>query len=491
MKNTLSDISSLSLAAVRDALISGTCQAEAVVQACAETIATTQPAVNSLISTVTDQALEQAQAMDKQGPQKDQPLWGIPLVLKDILSTKGLRTTCGSKILDKYIPFFDATAVARLKQAGAIIIGKANMDEFAMGSDSSHSAYGRTKNPRDTSRVAGGSSGGSAASVAARQCFGALGTDTGGSIRQPASFCGIVGMKPTYGRVSRFGCIAYGSSLDQIGPMARTVKDTALLLQVIAGFDEKDSTSARIPVPDYLRAMDARTDMQGLRLGVPEQYFGLEGLDPEVDAVCQHSLRCAEKLGATLVPVSLPHSQYSIAAYYIIAMAEASSNLARFDGMRYGLRVAPDKDADLIKTYFQSRSAGFGEEVQRRIMLGTYVLSAGYYDAYYKKAAQVRRLIRDDFLHAFEQCDLLCAPASPVVAWPTGEMTHDPLQMYLMDIFTVSANLAGIPGLCLPAGTGKTSSMPVGLQLLGPAFSEELLLSTAGMLEKKLSLNTS
>jgi aspartyl-tRNA(Asn)/glutamyl-tRNA(Gln) amidotransferase subunit A len=422
--------------------------------------------------------------LDAAGPDASKPLWGVPLVIKDVLATKDVPTTCASKILEGFKPVYDATSVAKLKEAGAILLGKANMDEFAMGSTTENSAYFATKNPWDLSRVPGGSSGGSGACVAAGQCYGALGTDTGGSIRLPASFCGIVGIKPTYGRVSRFGMIAYGSSLDQIGPMTRTVEDTARLLQIIAGHDERDSTSVNTPVPDYVAALSQRGDLKGLTIGLPEEYWS-KGLSPEVEETCTAAIRAAEGLGAKTVPVRLKLSEYAIATYYIIAVAEASSNLARFDGVRYGHR---DKTAEsLIEMYVKSRTQGFGEEVQRRIILGTYVLSSGYYDAYYRKAAQVRRLIRQDFETALSQCDLIAGPVCPTTAFRVGEMSADPLQMYLMDIFTISTNLAGLPGMSLPVGLGRKTGMPVGLQLTGRAFDEATMLQVAGLLEKNVS----
>lgn len=479
----MSEIYQKSLLEVRDALAAGDIKAEEAVQSCLGRIEQTEGTLNALITTMDEQALEQAREMDKQGPNSDLPLWGVPVAVKDVLCTSGTRTTCGSKILENFEPFYDAVAVQKLKQAGAIIIGKANMDEFAMGSSTEKSAFGATANPWDTARVPGGSSGGSAASVTSAQCFGTLGTDTGGSIRQPASFCGCVGLKPTYGRVSRFGCVAYGSSLDQIGPMGRNVGDTAAMMQAIAGFDPKDSTSVDEPVADYLGALAQRKDLKGMRIGMPEEYWG-DGLTAEVDKACRAAVDKARELGAEIVPVTLPHTKFAIATYYIVAMAEASSNLARFDGVRYGVR---DKEAkELVEMYIASRSKGFGEEVQRRIMLGTYVLSAGYYDAYYRKAAQVRRLIRDDFRKAFEQCDVIAGPASPATAWKLDEKNADPLQMYLMDIFTISLNLAGLPGLSLPVGLGQESGMPVGLQLLGPAFDEAGLLTAANVMEQAL-----
>lgn len=471
------------LTQVRGTLARGEVRAEDAVRAVLERIDAVEPKVHAFITVTGETALEQARAMDAQGPDPAKPLWGVPLAVKDVIAVKGTPTTCGSKILENFSPCYDAVVVRKLREAGAIIIGKTNMDEFAMGSSTEKSAYGPTANPWDLTKVPGGSSGGSAAAVAAHQCYGALGTDTGGSIRQPASFCGCVGLKPTYGRVSRWGCVAYGSSLDQIGPMARSVEDTALLLQAIAGFDPQDSTSVDTPVPDYAAALGAKQDLAGLRIGMPEEFWG-QGLDPEVEAAGRAAVDMAEALGATAVPVTLPHTQYAVATYYIIAMAEASSNLARFDGVRYGLR---DREAqELVDMYVSSRSKGFGEEVQRRIMIGTYVLSAGYYDAYYRKAAQVRRLIRQDYQEAFKACDVICGPASPVTAWGIGAMSADPLQMYLMDIFTLSLNLAGLPGMSLPVALGQTSGMPVGLQLLGPAFGEADLLATAHVLEGAL-----
>ena len=468
---------------IRDALAGGETTAEAAVAACLERIEATEPTLKALLAVRGEEALAEARAMDAAGYDPAKPLWGVPLTVKDVLCTKGTPTTCGSKILEGFTPFYDATAVARLREAGAILIAKANMDEFAMGSSTENSAYQTTANPWDVTKVPGGSSGGSAASVAARQCFGTLGTDTGGSIRQPASFCGCVGLKPTYGRVSRFGCVAYGSSLDQIGPLARTVGDVAALLGAIAGHDPRDTTSVEAPVPDYLAAVKNAGDLKGLRIGLPKQYW-TEGLAPEVEASCRAAVDKAAELGAEIVEVDLPHTEFAVAAYYIIAMAEASSNLARFDGVRYGHR---DKDAkELIELYTASRTQGFGEEVQRRIMLGTYVLSAGYYDAYYRKAAQVRRLIRDDFRKALETCDVIAGPACPLTAWGIAEKTGDPLQMYLLDIFTISLNLAGLPGMSLPVGLGTDSGLPVGLQLLGPAFGEETILAVAASLEKAL-----
>ena len=468
-----------SLTQVRDLLRAGEITAQDATTACLERIAATEPVVEALLHVAGEEALAQARAMDAKGPDAARPLWGVPVIIKDVLATVGMPTTCGSRILENFVPVYDADCVTRLKEAGAIILAKANMDEFAMGSSTENSAFKVTKNPWDTARVPGGSSGGSAASVSAGQCFASIGTDTGGSIRQPASFCGIVGLKPSYGRVSRRGLIAYGSSLDQAGPMTRTVADAAEILQVIAGHDPLDSTSVNVPVPDYLAALGRKESLKGLRLGMPEQYWG-EGLSAEVDAACRNAVELATSLGAEIVPVSLPHTEYAIATYYILAMAEASSNLARFDGVRYGRRSA--QGHDLATMYTRSRSEGFGEEVMRRIMLGTYVLSAGYYDAYYRKAAQVRRLIRQDYLNALGSCDALFGPVSPVTAWKLGSIIDDPLKMYLMDIYTVSLNLAGLPGLSFPVG--EADGLPVGMQLIGRDFDEAGILGIGNVLSK-------
>ena len=468
------------LSEIRSQLLAKECTVTEAVEACLARIEETEPSIQALLSVQAEEARAQAKAMDEAGPDASKPLWGVPVTVKDLLCVKGTKTTCGSKILENFEPFYDAFAIEKLKEAGAVIIGKANMDEFAMGSSTENSAYKATKNPWALDRVPGGSSGGSAASVTAHQAFATLGTDTGGSIRQPASLCGCVGIKPTYGRVSRRGMVAYGSSLDQIGPMTRTVEDNARMLQVIAGHDERDSTSVDVPVDDYLAAL-GRTDLKGLKIGLPKEFWA-EGLDTEVETACRAAVSKLEALGAERVEVELPHSSFAIATYYILAMAEASSNLARFDGVRYGHRSEEAKE--LLDIYVKSRSEAFGEEVQRRIMLGTYVLSSGYYDAYYKKAAQVRRLIREDYRKALEQCDVLVGPASPVTAWKVGEFTSDPLKMYLLDIYTISLNLAGLPGISLPVGLGVESNMPVGLQILGKEFDEATLYSVASVLEK-------
>ncbi|MGH7478838.1 MAG: Asp-tRNA(Asn)/Glu-tRNA(Gln) amidotransferase subunit GatA [Candidatus Methylomirabilales bacterium] len=401
------------------------------------------------------------------------PLAGIPLAIKDVICTQDVPTTCSSKILDGFIPPYDATVMRRLDQAGMVLLGKTNMDEFAMGSSTENSGYKVTRNPWDLARVPGGSSGGSAAAVTADLCAGALGSDTGGSIRQPAAFCGIVGVKPTYGRVSRYGLVAFASSLDQIGPMTKDVRDAAILLGVIAGHDPCDSTSVNVPVPDY--AAQLGREVTGLRIGIPKEYF-IEGMDPEVETAIRAAINVLESLGAKAESISLPHTEYAVATYYLVATAEASSNLARYDAVKYGFRAREAKD--LLSMYMKSRQNGFGAEVKRRIMLGTYALSAGYYDAYYLKALKVRTLIRKDFEDAFKRCEVIVTPTAPTPAFRLGEKTDDPLTMYLSDIFTISANLAGIPGVCLPCGFTQ-AGLPIGLQLLGKPFDEATLLQVA------------
>jgi aspartyl-tRNA(Asn)/glutamyl-tRNA(Gln) amidotransferase subunit A len=441
-------------------------------------IATLDPELNTYITVDKEGALSQArEAAERLGRGETGPLLGVPLGIKDVLATRGLRTTCGSRILENFVPPYDATVCTRLREAGAVFLGKVNMDEFAMGSSTENSAFGVTHNPWRRDCIPGGSSGGSAAAVAADLCSASLGSDTGGSIRQPASHCGVVGMKPTYGRVSRFGLVAYASSLDQVGPVTKDVRDAALLLQQIAGHDHRDSTAVPQPVPDYLSSLGK--DIKGLKIGVPREYFGA-GLDPEVEAAVRSALKTLEGLGADIVEVSLPHTEYAVATYYIIAMAEASSNLARYDGVKYGFR-APG--GNLLEMYAQTRTQGFGAEVIRRIMLGTYTLSAGYYDAYYRKASQVRTLLRRDFDQAFASCAVLATPVAPTPAFRLGEKVDDPLTMYLSDIFTISANLAGIPGLSLPCGF-SSGGLPIGLQLLGPPFGEPQMLQVAFALEQ-------
>jgi len=412
------------------------------------------------------------------------PLAGLPVALKDVLCLAGHPTTCGSKILENFIPPYDATVIRRLKEAGAVILGKTNMDEFAMGSSTENSAYEKTRNPWDLDRVPGGSSGGSAAAVAADMAPVSLGSDTGGSIRQPAAFCGVPGLKPTYGRVSRFGLVAFASSLDQVGPFGKTVEDLARVLSVISGQDRRDSTSAGVPVPEYAGQLSA--PLGSIRLGVPKEYFPA-GLDAEIGGAVRAMLTRAEGLGARVVEISLPHTDYSIPTYYILATAEASSNLARYDGVRYGYRAEGAKD--LGEMYRRSRSEGFGREVKRRIMLGTYVLSSGYYDAYYLKAQRVRTLLKNDFDEAFKKADLIVTPTTPSTAFRFGEKTDDPLQMYLSDIFTATINLVGIPALSLPCGIA-TNGLPIGAQIIGPAFSEARLFQVAAALESELDFRS-
>ncbi len=452
-------------------LIGGEVTSVALTRAFLQRIAETDNRINAFITVCEEQALKDSEAADRLIAEgKADLLTGIPVALKDIFLTAGVRTTCASKILDTFIAPYDGTAVARLKERGAVIVGKLNMDEFAMGSSNENSAFGPVKNPWDTSTVPGGSSGGSAASVAARQAVATLGTDTGGSIRQPASHCGVVGLKPTYGRVSRYGVIAYASSLDQVGPISRDVEDCAILLQAIAGYDPADSTSVDTPVPDYRAGI--KDGVKGLKIGLPKEYF-IEGLDPEVKAAMEAAIETYRGLGAEFVDVSLPHTDYAVASYYLIATAEASSNLARYDGVRFGVRV--DQGRGLIDMFEQTRAAGFGDEVKRRIMLGTYALSSGYYDAYYLKAQKVRTLIRQDFLEAFQAVDVLLTPVAPTPAFGLGEKVSDPLQMYLSDIFTIPVNLAGTCAMSLPCGF-SSAGLPIGLQLIGKPFAEQTLL---------------
>ncbi len=414
------------------------------------------------------------------GPRdKGSPLAGIPIAVKDNIVTQGVKTTCSSKILENFIPPYNATVVERLSRSGAVLLGKTNLDEFAMGSSTETSHAGVTRNPWNRKRVPGGSSGGSAAAVAADECIAALGSDTGGSIRQPAAHCGVVGMKPTYGRVSRFGLVAFASSLDQIGPITKDVTDCALLLNVISGHDPRDSTSVKTQVPDFTSALTG--DIKGLTIGIPKEYYR-EGMQREVEDAVRSALSLLESRGAILKEVSLPHTEYAIAAYYILAPAEASSNLARYDGVKYGYRS--EGASELVEMYHKTRAEGFGPEVKRRIMLGTYVLSSGYYDAYYRKAQQVRTLIRNDFVQAFEECDVLVTPTSPSTAFKIGEKIDDPLQMYLLDIFTISVNLAGIPGISIPCGFDN-EGLPVGLQIMGRHFDEETLLRIAYAYEQQ------
>lgn len=466
------DFDKLTLHEAQELLETGQCGSEELVQALLGRIRDVDPGLGAYVVVDEEDALRQARAADtaRTGGDAAGALLGVPIAVKDVLNVCGQPCTCASRILEGYLSLYDATAVARLREAGAVFVGRTNMDEFAMGSTTENSAYGPTRNPRNTDCVTGGSSGGSAAAVAGGSALAALGTDTGGSIRQPASFCGCVGLKPTYGRISRYGLTAFASSLDQIGPMTRSVRDAALLLEVMAGRDPMDSTSLDVPVPRYGERLEA--DLRGMKLGLPREYF-VGGLDADVERCVRAAVDVCAGLGAEIVEVSLPHTEYAIATYYIIATAEASANLARFDGVRYGFRA--EGATDPIDMYGKTRAAGFGPEVKRRIILGTYVLSSGYYDAYYVSAQKVRTLIRKDFESAFASCDALLTPCVPTPAYRIGEKTSDPLQMYLGDIFTVTANLAGICGMSVPCGRAS-ANRPVGLQILGPAFGEEAVL---------------
>jgi aspartyl-tRNA(Asn)/glutamyl-tRNA(Gln) amidotransferase subunit A len=466
----------MSAAEIAEAVRRGDTTAEATCEAALARIADADGHVRAFLHVDAERARERARAIDASRARGDKgPLCGVPIALKDNLCTRGLETTAGSKILSGYAPPYDATVVERLERAGAVVIGKTNCDEFAMGSSTEHSAFGPTMNPHDRSKIPGGSSGGSAAAVAAAMVPLALGSDTGGSIRQPASMCGVVGLKPTYGRVSRYGLIAFASSLDQIGPLSADVRDATLALQVIAGADPRDATASARPVPDYAAALTG--DIRGLRVGVPRHVLG-DGVEPDVMSAFETALRVLAARGAVVTDIELPHASYAIPVYYLIATAEASSNLARYDGVRYGLRAEArpgDASGDM---YDRTREEGFGPEVKRRIVLGTYVLSAGYRDAYYLKAQQVRTLIRHDYEAAFAQVELIALPTTPTAAFGLGERTEDPLQMYLADVFTVGVNLAGLPGISVPCGPAG-DGLPLGLQLVGRAFDEETLLRAA------------
>ncbi len=473
----MSELAQLSLSEAAAQLQEGGLSSRALTEAC---LARSErwPELNALVTPMADAAFEQAEAADARihrGARRG-PLDGVPVGLKDIFCTAGVRTTAGSRILEQHVPVYDAAVVERLRAAGAVLPGKLNMDEFAMGSSNENSLFGPCRNPWDAQRVPGGSSGGSAAAVAAGLCPGSLGTDTGGSIRQPAAFCGLTGMRPTYGRISRYGMIAFASSLDQAGPLGHGARDVALLLQSLAGHDPRDSTSVDAPVPDYLAALD--TGCQGLRIGLPREYLDGAGLDPQVAAAVQLALEQLAELGCEPVEVSLPHTEHAIACYYLIAAAEASSNLARYDGVRYGRRVDPGEG--LAELYTRSRSEGFGAEAQRRILLGTYALSAGYYDAYYLRAQKVRSLIARDFDEVFARVDLLVTPTTPTPAFGLGEKIDDPLTMYLSDVFTVPVNLGGVCALSLPCGFSTDAApLPLGLQLIGKPFDEATLLRVA------------
>jgi aspartyl-tRNA(Asn)/glutamyl-tRNA(Gln) amidotransferase subunit A len=473
------NVETLTLHGCRELLEQGQSTSEEVVAAVIAAIGERDDAIAAYLSVDEEGAMAQAREADKaRAAGGTGSLLGVPIAVKDVLNVRGQPCTCASKILQGYTSPYDATAIARLRDAGAVFLGRTNMDEFAMGSSCENSAYRPTRNPCNTDFVPGGSSGGSAAAVAGGEAIAALGTDTGGSIRQPAAFCGCVGLKPSYGRVSRFGLTAFASSLDQVGPMTRTVKDAALLLEVMAGVDPRDSTTMDDPVPAYCDGL--RTDLKGVRLGLPKEYF-VDGMDAEVEASVREAVEVCRKLGAEIVDVSLPHTEYAIGVYYVVATAEASANLARFDGVRYGARA--DGGTDPIDMYGKTRAQGFGSEVKRRIILGTYVLSSGYYDAYYLQAQKVRTLIRRDFEAVFADCDALLAPVTPTPAYRLGEKTDDPLQMYLGDIFTVPANLAGICGISVPCGTTK-AGLPIGLQVLGAAFKEANILNVAHAYEQ-------
>ena len=457
---------------------------EELTRACLEQIEAHNEALNAVVTVCAEQAMDSAREADKAIAKGDiAPLTGIPLLHKDIFCTNGVRTTCGSRMLERFVPAYDATVVAKMQAEGAVMLGKCNMDEFAMGSSNETSFFGAVKNPWDLNCVPGGSSGGSAAALAAGMAPLVTGTDTGGSIRQPASLCGVTGLKPTYGRVSRLGIIAFASSLDQAGPMARTAEDCAIALTAMSGIDAGDSTSADLPVPDFHAGLNH--DIQGLRIGLPREYFN-EDLDPDVRDRVMAALSVLEQAGATLVDIELPHSHYAVATYYVIAPAEASANLARYDGVRFGYRC--DEPADLEDLYLRSRSEGFGEEVQRRILVGTYALSAGFYDAYFNKAQQVRRVITEDFTRAFDSVDVIAGPAAPGVAFEFGAKQQDPVAMYMEDIYTLAVNLAGLPGLSTPAGL--INGMPVGLQLIGKPFDEQTILNAAHRLQSDADWHT-
>ena len=475
------ELNLLTVDSVRSTLAEKRFTAAGLVEEFYKKISSDDREVHSYLTLSEERARQQAERIDRMASAGDPlpPLAGVPVGIKDVMVTRGVRTTAGSKILESFIPPYNCTAVARLEEAGAIVLGKMNCDEFAMGSSNENSAYGPVRNPRDKSRVPGGSSGGSAAAVAAGMAVATLGSDTGGSIRQPASFCGVVGLMPTYGRVSRYGLIAFASSLDHIGPLTRTVKDAAIILRVIAGRDRMDSTSADVPVPDY--EAELAKPVNGLKIGVPKEYFG-EGLDPEVRAAVESGIARLREAGCEIVPISLPHTKYAIPTYYVIATAEASANLARFDGVRYGYRSKSART--LSEMYRKSRDEGFGPEVERRIMLGTYALSSGYYDAYYLKSQRVRTLLTRDFEQAFQKLDAIVTPTAPTPAFKLGEKTDDPLAMYLADIYTVTADLAGVPGISVPCGQ-SSSGLPIGLQVLGRHFDESTILRLGRALEHR------
>ncbi len=474
------DLHAMTIHQIHDLLIRKEVTSREVTEAFYRRIEEVEGKVQAFLRLTEDEAMRQAEEVDRKVLRGERigDLAGIPIGLKDILCTKGIRTTCGSKILGNYIPFYDATVIRKLKEREAVFLGKLNMDEFAMGSSTENSGFHITRNPWDLQRIPGGSSGGSAAAVAADECVAALGTDTGGSIRQPASCCGVVGLKPTYGRVSRYGLIAFASSLDQIGPITKDVEDCAILLGGISGYDPMDSTSVDVEVPDYKRYLI--NNVKGLRVGIPEEYF-LEGMDPDVERTTREAIDLLKGLGAEIKAISLPHTPYAVAVYYIICTAEASSNLARYDGVKYGFRA--ERYEHLLEMYGRTRAEGFGSEVKRRILLGTYVLSAGYYDAYYRKASQVRTLMRYDFEKAFNEVDVIVTPTAPTPAFRIGEKVADPLQMYLSDILTIPVNLAGLPAISIPCGFSR-EGLPIGLQIIGRHFDEGTLLRAAYTFEQ-------
>src|SRR5215510_10578334 len=480
------ELAGLTIQALHDKLMSGEVSAMALTKAVLTRLAAVEECIHAYITVTPELAQQQAAAADEAFAHGEihSPLQGIPLAIKDNICTQGVRTTCASRILANFIPPYDATVIQRLRSAGAVFVGKANMDEFGMGSSTETSYVGPTRNPWNLGYIPGGTSGGSAAAVAADLCIAALGSDTGGSIRLPAAMTGVVGLKPTYGRVSRFGLVAFASSLEQIGPLTKDVQDAALLLQAIAGHDPYDSTSAAVPVPDYLQAL--AHGVRGLKFGVPQEYF-VAGMDAEVEHAVRSGIETLQALGAELVDVSLPHTRYAVATYYILANAEASANLARYDGVRYGVRTT--QATNLLDMYMHTRAEVFGAEVKRRIMLGTYALSAGYYDAYYKKAQQLRTLFRQDFHQAFTQCDALLAPVSPTAAFHLGERLNDPLQMYLADVFTIPVNLAGLPAMSIPCGLTR-QQLPIGLQVMAPPFRETTLLQVAAAFEAATDFHT-
>jgi len=484
---------SLTIHQLHDLLIRREVTSKQLTEAIFKRIREVDQKIGAYLLLTEEEAFQQSQEIDKRisdgKPIGD--LAGIPIGIKDILCTKGIETTCASKILSGYIPFYDATVIKKLRNEGAVFVGKLNMDEFAMGSSTENSGFQITRNPWDLSRIPGGSSGGSAAAVGADECIAALGTDTGGSIRQPAACCGVVGMKPTYGRVSRYGLIAFASSLDQVGPLTKDVVDCAIMMNGISGYDPLDSTSVNIDVPDYKKFLI--NDIKGIKIGIPEEYF-IEGMDPDVGKAIEEAIRIFENLGARVVRISLPHTKYAVAIYYIICTAEASSNLARYDGVKYGFRTKSYRD--LMDMYLKTRAEGFGQEVKRRIILGTYVLSAGYYEAYYRKASQVRTLMRQDFDEAFKDVEVIITPTTPTPAFKIGEKVKDPLQMYLSDIYTIPVNLAGIPAISIPCGFSR-ENLPIGLQIIGNHFEEGKILKVAYCFEqntdfhlKKPDLNT-